>query len=361
MSSYSSPCLVWTPMKDEVGGNVEYPSKIARAIDAPVYTFSRPDSLEGRFHEFREHSFFESVMLSSPLHELYVNTQYSTWKAPAEHDVIITRGPKAIHTIQRLDQDHIHLFDGGYRGLFLHKDEYENFHSKSGPARFGLGLFRHGMRSMVQSSLNMADTVVACSEWAERTVESLFNRKVDEIIYPPVPVSKYSPKSSTTSYGEFYLYMANIGTLYRTEEMIHAFNELPYKLLIAGDGSERDRFERMANENIEFLGYVTGRQKKALLASAKALVNPTNHSFGRVVIESLASGRPVISLDRGYPPYIIDHGENGILYPEGVENLIAAIETFEESGVDSSPDEFRSLAEQYSYSSVEERWRDLIY
>jgi glycosyltransferase involved in cell wall biosynthesis len=54
-----------------------------------------------------------------------------------------------------------------------------------------------------------------------------------------------------------------------------------------------------------------------------------NEAFGRVTVEALKRGRPVIGTNTGGTAELIDHGVNGSLYPPGdIEALAASIERF---------------------------------
>nr|MDQ3324126.1 glycosyltransferase family 4 protein [Acidobacteriota bacterium] len=51
-----------------------------------------------------------------------------------------------------------------------------------------------------------------------------------------------------------------------------------------------------------------------------------NEGLGTVILEAMASGVPVIATDVGGVPEIIEHGENGVLFPVGdVEALAGEI------------------------------------
>lgn len=118
--------------------------------------------------------------------------------------------------------------------------------------------------------------------------------------------------------------------------------------------------KRRATDNVEFCGCVTGEEKRDLLADAKALVNPANHSFGRAVVEALASGTPVISLDEGYPSYVLDTGETGCLYQRGATNLADAIKRFERDGVRATAADLAVEADRFSRDRQQEKWQSLV-
>ncbi len=66
---------------------------------------------------------------------------------------------------------------------------------------------------------------------------------------------------------------------------------------------------------VRYVGGVGGKRKLKLISEAKALLFPItwNEPFGMAVIEALACGTPVIAMNRGAMPEIIEHGVNGFL------------------------------------------------
>jgi glycosyltransferase involved in cell wall biosynthesis len=77
------------------------------------------------------------------------------------------------------------------------------------------------------------------------------------------------------------------------------------KLVIAGEGPERERLENVCQENglknVEFRGYVPAKEQDALWQGARALIVPSiwEEPFGQVVLEAWAHGRPALVSDRG--------------------------------------------------------------
>jgi len=65
----------------------------------------------------------------------------------------------------------------------------------------------------------------------------------------------------------------------------------------------------------EFLGELSDPEKYELMGSAVALINPIQwpEPFGLVMIESLATGTPVVATPMGAAPEIIKHGTTGFL------------------------------------------------
>ena len=78
---------------------------------------------------------------------------------------------------------------------------------------------------------------------------------------------------------------------------------------------------------VEYAGEVGGADKHALLAGARALVNPIGwpEPFGLVMIEAMACGTPVLAYPSGAAPEIVEHGVTGLLCQDADE-LTAAFE-----------------------------------
>jgi alpha-1,6-mannosyltransferase len=96
----------------------------------------------------------------------------------------------------------------------------------------------------------------------------------------------------------------------------------PYHLLLIG-GEERTRL----SANVTLLPYEQDSVRLArLLASADALVHAGAHeTFGMIVIEAMACGRPVIGLHAGAIPELIDASVGLLADPGNPASLAAAI------------------------------------
>ena len=71
----------------------------------------------------------------------------------------------------------------------------------------------------------------------------------------------------------------------------------------------------VGNRLISYIGNVGGQRKQNLISQAKALLFPIDweEPFGMAVIEALACGTPVVAMNRGAMPEIIEHGVTGFL------------------------------------------------
>lgn len=74
-------------------------------------------------------------------------------------------------------------------------------------------------------------------------------------------------------------------------------------------------FSYLKPRQIMYLGTVSGTAKKKLYARARGFLNPIDRDepFGISVVDSLASGTPVVTYGRGAMPEIVEHGVNGFI------------------------------------------------
>ncbi len=87
--------------------------------------------------------------------------------------------------------------------------------------------------------------------------------------------------------------------------LLQAFKTLrkPVVLIVAGDGPMRDEVITMAQkyQTIRFAGRLSGKELVNYYNASDLLIVPSIHEegFGRVILESLASGTPVVGSNRG--------------------------------------------------------------
>ncbi len=98
-------------------------------------------------------------------------------------------------------------------------------------------------------------------------------------------------------------------------------NNINAKLFLVGDGEEENKLNEYISElnlkqHVVFLGYKTN--PKAFIRKADLLVLPSSEEgFGRVLLEAMDDGTPVIGTRIGGIPEIIEHGINGLLVDHG--------------------------------------------
>ncbi len=102
-------------------------------------------------------------------------------------------------------------------------------------------------------------------------------------------------------------------------------------LLIAGSGPMDKEIERFSNQksNVHFIGKIDQSDLPLYYSAADCVIVPSTseEGFGRVIIESLACGTPVVASNRGAISEAMDNTV-GILIEPTVENIKQTIEYF---------------------------------
>jgi glycosyltransferase involved in cell wall biosynthesis len=117
-------------------------------------------------------------------------------------------------------------------------------------------------------------------------------------------------------------------------------------------------------DRIVFTGLLSKAEWIALSANYDMFINTTNFDNTPVsVIEAMALGLPVVSTNAGGMPYLIDHGQDGWLTPQGDEKIFAAAV----SHLLEHPDlafqlsqKARQKVEQYDWEVVKHQWFEVI-
>jgi glycosyltransferase involved in cell wall biosynthesis len=144
---------------------------------------------------------------------------------------------------------------------------------------------------------------------------------------PPVPTlpSRDELRSRLGVDGNVLAFAGRITRAKSLETALDALARLnDVTLLIAGDGEERGRLERLAGDNVRFLGAIErDRVLELFAASDAALLSSSWENFPHALVEALAVGVPVIATRVGGVPEIVEDGVNGLLVPPGDPEALA--------------------------------------
>lgn len=176
------------------------------------------------------------------------------------------------------------------------------------------------------------DALVAVSNPAAKYVRGLTNREV-EIIPNGIDLNKYTekqlPKAPTKL--KRILYIGRLEGRKGVKHLIDAFARMddPHvRLLIAGDGPDREKLEFYVNENdidhVKFLGFISEKKKLRLLHKADIFCSPAIHgeSFGIVLLEGMASGVVTVAGNNpGYASVMKGRGELSLVNPQDTEEF----------------------------------------
>ncbi len=194
--------------------------------------------------------------------------------------------------------------------------------------------------AVVTFSINESDAITAVSENLKaETLSSFVIEKEVHVIPNFVDIKRFSQSNKDhfrkmlAPNGEKILaHVSNFRKVKRVEDVIRTFEkvrkQIPSKLLMIGDGPERQAMEQLCRElgtcdDIRFLG----KQEKLeeILSITDLFMLPSAYeSFGLAALEAMACRVPVISSNAGGIPEINIHGVTGFLTEVGDVDAMAA-------------------------------------
>jgi glycosyltransferase involved in cell wall biosynthesis len=161
-----------------------------------------------------------------------------------------------------------------------------------------------------------------------------FYRVDPTVIYPPVDVSAAAEPRKPRD--DVYVTLSTLTEYKRVDLAVRAFTESGRRLVVVGEGPDRGRLERMAGATVSFAGHVSDSAKRDYLASARALIFPSEEDFGMAAVEALSSGTPVVAYSRGGITESVEDGRTGVLFGEQTTSALNdAVERLERSPFDS--------------------------
>jgi glycosyltransferase involved in cell wall biosynthesis len=224
-------------------------------------------------------------------------------------------------------------------------------------------LARHAMRWFRRWDRKQAQTVteyVANSTAVAERIARYYSRAA-RIIHPPVDVDFFTPSPEGREHEPYFLYVGRLVSYKRADLAVEAFAELPFRLVVVGQGHLGPRLRQWAPPNITFREDVTRADLRELYRHATALVFPADEDFGIAMAEAIACGTPVISLNRGGARDIVEVGRNGWLMETDEASSLkslawaAAKNSLSSTDISSSASRFSpTLFRQKMHEAVEE-------
>ncbi len=167
-----------------------------------------------------------------------------------------------------------------------------------------------------------------------------------------------------------FLSNRNLEPMYNVACSIRAFGRIQAavpdaRLTVAGFGSERFRLEELVKQlgiaNVRFAGRVPPDEMGRLLDEADILLNsPDIDNMPLSLIEAQAAGLPIVSTRTGGIPWIVSHGETGLLADPGDDAGLAAaaLRLLKEPGLSRSISEAAraSCLGSFTWASVGAHW-----
>ncbi len=303
-----------------------------KGYEVHFITYQQPVRLTNGFHP---NIYFHEVKV--PTYPLFDFPPYETALASAMVDVIVN---------QKLDLLHLHYAIPHASAAYFARQILKKT-GKDIPfitTLHGTDITLVGRdptyASVVTFSINESDAITAVSNsLREETFRSFSIEKEIHVIPNFVDVKRFHHtdknhfKQMLAPDGERILvHVSNFRSVKRVPDVIKIFaevkKELPAKLLMIGDGPDRQNVEELARtmgvyEDVRFLG--KQEQISEILSITDLFLLPSEtESFGLSALEAMACSVPVISTNAGGLAEINVHGVTGYLSDVGDTDAMAA-------------------------------------
>ncbi len=244
------------------------------------------------------------------------------------------RGPLAavrlLRVLRAFRPDVVHVIGAGPNAAYLSVlGRGRLVFTAQGEVGFDPGdVFAHSLvlRAGLRRILRRADVVTACSRYV------LDELGADGVVVPnAVEPSDFDlPKPEPNGLGRYVFAHARLVPQKGLDVLVRAVAGLGRNLVLAGDGPERDRLDKLAREldvPLRFLGAVGRDDVSRLLRGADAFALPSRgEPFGIALLEAMAAGTPAVATDAGGVPEFAADSRNALLVPpDDVPALRAAL------------------------------------
>lgn len=206
------------------------------------------------------------------------------------------------------------------QSYFKDKSHHKEQLTLEGMLHYGYHRFING--NIYRIGFRFVDKFIAVSSYMQ---SCLATDGIKSIVLPnETELIDYTPINPL---GMHLVYVGRLEHTKGVQDIIHALTEIKHlypkiRLTIAGRGLYEQELHNLTEElhlteNIEFVGYLNQEQLSDLYKTTTIVVMPSiwPESFGKVGIEAMSGGRPVITSNLGGTSDWLSEGENGFSVP----------------------------------------------
>jgi glycosyltransferase involved in cell wall biosynthesis len=182
-----------------------------------------------------------------------------------------------------------------------------------------------GLARWDAATAGRVDRFLANSQYVAGRIRRYYNRG-STVVYPPVDTEYFRPEVPGPS-ATGAMVVSALVPYKRIDLAIEACRKTRVPLRIVGRGPEEGRLRAAARGmDVEFLGWRTNDEIRALYRASSVVLLPGIEDFGIVPVEAQACGTPVVALAAGGAVETVIDGATGALVPvPDAEAFAAAI------------------------------------
>ncbi|MFA5105514.1 MAG: glycosyltransferase family 4 protein [Candidatus Micrarchaeia archaeon] len=323
--------IIIQPYLNSRGGAERVVQKLSEKFNAPIYTFSyKPGQTFSEFgecdiREIRPRASLSAIDLLAPIDR---NSRIRSvgkaglhmlgMKIREDYDILNPHLPPSEWIRNRNERVcwFCHGQNAGFKGdgaMLLGRTAGEKIVLKTGKAAY---------RAVESRLVKRIEKICTCSEYTKGNIEASFGRDDVSVAHPGVEPGEFS----CGAFDRYFLCVSRISPEKRIEFAIRAFKEFDrggkWKLVIAGQLADMPRNrqyleslkELAGGANVSFEINRQDAEMKRLYSDCYAFLCPSiAEDWGIVVLEAMASSKPVIAANRGGPTESVKDGETGFL------------------------------------------------
>ena len=192
------------------------------------------------------------------------------------------------------------------------------------------------MNGVLRNLLAGADHITACSRHTLEDMERYWGKPFGtraSVVYNGIDLANFEGVAPHTESAPYILGIGRLVPQKGFDILLRAFaraNPSGWKLLIAGEGPERDPLEKLISElglgeRAQLIGRADRAKAAALFRGCECFVLPSRmEPLGIVNLEAMAAGKMVIASRTGGVPEIVAEGRTGLLFTAGDEGALSA-------------------------------------
>ncbi len=248
------------------------------------------------------------------------------------------------------EQLHISYIHTPIRYAWDMQNEYLEASRPTGLTNLIMRVVLHYIRLWDLSASTRPDVILANSSFIAKRIRKIYRRE-SQVLYPPVDVDIFSYQNTKSDY---YLAVSRLVPYKRMDLIMDAFRNMPdKKLVVIGDGPDREKIRKISGGNIQWLEYQNTEVLRSYMQNARAFIFAAREDFGITPVEAQACGTPVIAFREGGAAETIcglDHKTpTGVFFLEQTSQAIQkAVALFESVSGKIEPQTCRANAERFS-------------
>ena len=236
-------------------------------------------------------------------------------------------------------------------------NEYQSENALTGLKKVMYAILMKKLREWDQVAADRPDLYLANSKTVQGRLKKYY-RVDSELVHPPVDTNRLRGKEGHEGY---FLILSTLTPYKKIDLAVQLFNKIGRRLVVIGDGPHREYLERIAADNIDFLGFKDDQTIRTYLENCRAFIFPGEDDFGITPVEAMACGKPVLAFGKGGATETVESGKTGeFFFEQTVDSMEDGLARLMYNEKFYKPHTIRRHALQFSQDIFEEKIRKLI-